>query len=89
LGDDGTWEGMPTSRWNNKDMSILRAQVSTMFDVFQHFSIGVQHGGTMVAWVRWLLLHEIWMNCCFWNSMGRHLFYKQDLETPNDISTFT
>jgi hypothetical protein len=28
---------MPTSRWNNKDMSILRAQVSTMFDVFQHF----------------------------------------------------
>jgi len=53
------------------------------------FSIGVQHGRTMVAWVCWLLLHEIWMNCCFWNSMGQHLFYKQDLETPNDISTFT
>jgi hypothetical protein len=34
-------------------------QVSIVVNVFQHFLIGVQHGGTMVASVHWLLLCDI------------------------------
>ncbi len=65
----------------------LCTQVSIVVNVFQHSLIGVQHGGTIVALVHWLLLCEIWMNCQFWNSLGWRSFYKQDLETSNNIST--
>jgi hypothetical protein len=37
----------------------LCTQVSIVVNVFQHSLIGVQHGGTMVASVHWLLLCDI------------------------------
>jgi hypothetical protein len=88
LGDNGTWEGMPTSRWNNTNMVTL-TQGSAIVNVFQHFfNRGLawwNHGCLSALVVAAHNLDESSFREIFWGDT----YFTSNPKTLKDIITFT